>query len=150
MFTTIIIQIIGSYLATVAFAIITNVPRKTLHMCGLTGLIGWMTFWIFQNFQVGIGMASMAGAFMVAVCSHFCAKYKKMPITIFNIPGLVPLVPGGIAYQAVRSFVLGNYVEAIGFTVQVGVVAGAIAAGIMISEIFNRSIRHFRENKEQI
>lgn len=150
MFATILIHIICSYLATVAFAIITNVPRKTLNACGWTGAAGWMAFWLFQNFHLGVGAASMAGAFVVAVCSHFFAKYKKMPITIFNIPGLVPLVPGGLAYQAVRNFVLGDYIEAIGFTVQVGVVAGAIAAGIMLSEIFNHSIRRFRENKEQL
>lgn len=78
------------------------------------------------------------------------AKYKKLPITIFNVPGIVPLVPGGLAYQAVRNFVLGDYTEAIGFSVQVTVVAGAIAAGLMLSEVFNHSIRTFRERKERI
>ncbi|EFS04169.1 integral membrane protein, partial [Listeria seeligeri FSL S4-171] len=47
-------------------------------------------------------------------------------------------------------FVLGDYTEAIGFSVQVTVVAGAIAAGLMLSEVFNHSIRTFRERKERI
>ncbi|EUJ21469.1 threonine/serine exporter family protein [Listeria aquatica] len=144
---TIFIQLIFSYIATVTFAVITNVPKRALNACGLTGTLGWIFFWAIKELGGGTSMATLAGAFIVAVSSHFFAKYKRMPITIFNVPGIVPLVPGGLAYQAVRNFVLGDYTEAIGFSVQVTIVAGAIAAGLMLSEIFNHSIRRFREHK---
>ncbi|STY45377.1 Protein of uncharacterised function (DUF3815) [Listeria grayi] len=93
MFATILIHIICSYLATVAFAIITNVPRKTLNACGWTGATGWMAFWLFQNFHLGVGAASMAGAFVVAVCSHFFAKYKKCRSRFLIFPALSRLFP---------------------------------------------------------
>ncbi|EIA18912.1 threonine/serine exporter family protein [Listeria fleischmannii] len=149
MIFTILVQFIFSYLATVTFAIITNVPKKALNACGLTGAFGWMFFFALKELGSGTVMATIAGAFVVAVASHFFAKYKHMPITIFNVPGIVPLVPGGLAFQAVRNFVLGQYTEAIGFSVQVAMVAGAIAAGLMLSEVFNHSIRRFREHKEE-
>ncbi|EAE4357988.1 threonine/serine exporter [Listeria monocytogenes] len=147
---TIIIQLVLSYVATVTFAIITNVPKRALNACGITGTFGWMAYWTLMQMDSGTGASSLDGAFVVAVLSHFFAKHKKMPITIFNVPGIVPLVPGGLAYQAVRNFVLGDYTEAIGFSVQVTVVAGAIAAGLMLSEVFNHSIRAFRGRKERI
>lgn len=147
---TITIQLILSYVATVTFAIITNVPKRALNACGITGTFGWMAYWTVLQTDSGIGASTLAGTFVVAVLSHTFAKYKKMPITIFNVPGIVPLVPGGLAYQAVRNFVLGDYTEAIGISVQVTVVAGAIAAGLMLSEVFNHSIRTFRERKEHI
>ncbi|EGC0090380.1 threonine/serine exporter [Listeria monocytogenes] len=147
---TIIIQLVLSYVATVTFAIITNVPKRALNACGITGTLGWMAYWTLMQMDSGTGASSLAGAFVVAILSHFFAKHKKMPITIFNVPGIVPLVPGGLAYQAVRNFVLGDYTEAIGFSVQVTVVAGAIAAGLMLSEVFNHSIRAFRGRKERI
>ncbi|WP_239257175.1 threonine/serine exporter family protein [Listeria ilorinensis] len=146
---TIFIQIIFSYLATVTFAILTNVPKRSLNACGLTGTFGWMVFWVLSLLGAGNVMSTLAGAFMVAVASYFFSKYKKMPITIFNVPGIVPLVPGGLAYQAVRNFVLGEYNTAIAFSVQVAMVAGAIAGGLMLSEVFNHSIRRFREHKER-
>lgn len=71
-----------------------------------------------------------------------------MPVTIFNIPGIVPLVPGALAYQAVRNLVLGDYVVAVSISVKVLLVAGAIASGLVISEVFNHNIRNFREKKE--
>ena len=36
------IQFSFSFLATAAFAIITNVPRRALICCGLSGAFGWM------------------------------------------------------------------------------------------------------------
>ena len=39
------IQFLFSFLATAAFAIITNVPRRSLICCGLSGAFGWMIYW---------------------------------------------------------------------------------------------------------
>nr|WP_221770084.1 threonine/serine exporter family protein [Listeria booriae] len=150
MFWTVLMQLIFSFLATMAFAITTNVPRRSLIACGLTGTFGWMTYWILSHLDAGTTMSTLAGAFIVAIASFFFAKYKRLPVTIFNVPGIVPLVPGGLAYQAVRNFVLGDYIEAISFSVRVALVAGAIAAGLVLSEVLNHSIRRFREHKENI
>ncbi|EUJ51026.1 threonine/serine exporter family protein [Paenilisteria rocourtiae] len=150
MFWTILMQLAFSFLATLAFAIITNVPRRSLIECGLTGTFGWMTYWILMHLDAGTTMSTLAGAFVVAIASFFFAKSKRLPVTIFNVPGIVPLVPGGLAYQAVRNFVLGDYLEAISFSVRVALVAGAIAAGLVLSEVLNHSIRRFREHKENI
>ncbi|KMO63754.1 membrane protein, partial [Lacticaseibacillus rhamnosus] len=37
-----LIQLSFSYLATVAFAIIINVPRKALNLAGWSGMMGWL------------------------------------------------------------------------------------------------------------
>ncbi|EUJ23977.1 threonine/serine exporter [Listeria grandensis] len=150
MFSIVLMQIVFSFLATLAFAIITNVPRRSLIECGFTGTLGWMTYWILSHLEAGTTMSTLAGAFIVAIASYFFAKSKRLPVTIFNVPGIVPLVPGGLAYQAVRNFVLGDYIEAISFSVRVALVAGAIAAGLVLSEVLNHSIRRFREHKENI
>ena len=73
-----------------------------------------------------------------------------MPVTIFNIPGIVPLVPGSLAYQAVRNIVIGNYEKGAYFTVQAVMIAGAIALGLVASEVFNQNIRSFREKRESL
>ncbi len=73
-----------------------------------------------------------------------------MPVTIFNIPGMVPLVPGGLAYQAVRNLVTGSYQAAASYTVQAIMIAGAIALGLVLSEVFNHNIRNFKLKREAI
>lgn len=67
---------------------------------------------------------------------------------IFNIPSLVPLVPGGPAYQAIRELVLGDSAKSLDNLKIVIMTAGAIAAGFMITSLvetlvfkFNPSIK---------
>ncbi|MGX7418188.1 threonine/serine exporter family protein [Carnobacterium gallinarum] len=148
MLFTIFIQLAFSFLTTAAFAIITNVPKRSLMTCGLTGMLGWIIFWTTDALGGGDVFATFLGAFIVALASYFFSKRKKLPVTIFNVPGIVPLVPGGLAYQAIRNLVLGDYITAIGFSVRVLMIAGAIASGLVISEVFNHNIRSFREKKE--
>ncbi|MCI1987433.1 MAG: threonine/serine exporter family protein [Lactobacillus sp.] len=131
-----LIQISFSYLSTVAFAIIINVPRKALNLAGWAGAIGWLVYWVLlYDLDVGRMLANLLGAFAIGLCGMIFSRLKKMPVIIFNIPGLVPLVPGATAYQAVRALVLGQVTEASRLTVRVAMVAGAIAVGFMLAQL---------------
>lgn len=74
---TIIIQLVLSYVATVTFAIITNVPKRALNACGITGTFGWMAYWTLMQMDSGTGASSLAGAFVVAVLSHFLRNIRN-------------------------------------------------------------------------
>ncbi|MFD2306148.1 threonine/serine exporter family protein [Enterococcus termitis] len=143
-----LVQFSFSFLASSAYAIITNVPRRSLIACGLSGASGWMLYWIALQFGANVALGSLLGALSVASVSFICSRVLKLPVTIFNIPGMVPLVPGGLAYQAVRNLVIGNYQIAIDSAVQAVMIAGAIALGLVLSEVFNHNIRNFREKRE--
>ena len=60
-----------------------------------------------------------------------------MPVIIFNIPGFVPLVPGAIAYQAVRAVVMGQLNAALRYVSRVIMIAGAIAVGFMLAQLLS-------------
>ena len=62
-----------------------------------------------------------------------------MPTILFNIPSLVPLVPGGQAYQAVRYFALNDNTVALRYVVQVAMIAGAIAMGFFLAELLGQA-----------
>ena len=62
----------------------------------------------------------------------------KMPMILFNIPSLVPLVPGGQAYRAVRYFAIGKNDLALSYLVQVGMIAGSIAVGFFLAEFVSQ------------
>jgi len=131
------IQLSFSYLSTVAFAICINVPHKALNLAGWAGACGWMVYWLLEEAGSGRMLANLLGAVAIGVCGLIFARLKKMPVIIFNIPGLVPLVPGATAYQAVRAMVLGNMDLAIQLMVRVVMVAGAIAVGFMIAQLIS-------------
>lgn len=143
-----IIHCLFSYLSTVTFGIVTNVPRRVLNACGITGAVGWMIFWSTKNLEVGGILASFLGAIGIGLMSIYFSRTKKMPMTIFNIPSLVPLVPGGSAYQAVRSIVLGDYTSGAHSIITVIMTAGAIAAGFMVTSIVERLLKNLLDKNK--
>ena len=129
------IHFLFSFISTVAFGIITNIPKRSLAACGLTGAIGWMVYWGLRQHEQGLGFANFIAAIAIGCLSIFFSRRLKMPMIIFNIPSLVPLVPGGPAYQAIRELVLGDSTKSFDNLKIVVITAGAIAAGFMITSL---------------
>ncbi|EGO8342726.1 TPA: threonine/serine exporter [Enterococcus faecalis] len=139
-----IFHLLFSFLATVTFGIITNIPRKALVACGITGMIGWMIYYVLtQTFDASQTFANFLGTVGLGIASIFFSRYKKMPMIIFYIPSLVPLVPGGPAYQAVRSILLGNIDDGLQLILKVVFTAAAIAAGFMVTSLLERIVKRF-------
>ncbi|MFD1392817.1 threonine/serine exporter family protein [Lacticaseibacillus jixianensis] len=131
----VLVQVSFSYLSTIAFAIIINVPHKALNLAGWAGAAGWLVYWGLMQLATGRMLANLLGALTIGLCGIVFSRLKKMPVIIFNIPGLVPLVPGATAYQAVRALVLGDLDEALSLTFRVAMVAGAIAVGFLLAQL---------------
>lgn len=136
-----LIQFGFSYISTVAFAICINVPRRGLNFAGLAGMIGWMVYWLLIQAHMSIMLGNLLGAFAIGIAGVLFARYKKMPVIMFNIPGLVPLVPGATAYEAVRALVSADLDQGIRLLVQVILVAGSIAVGFMFAQLFSEITR---------
>lgn len=137
------IQLLFGFLSTVAFGVLTNIPRQALLAAGVTGGLGWLLYWGMRQLSFGIGSANFVAAFLIGLLSIFFSRRKKMPMIIFNIPSLVPLVPGGPAYKAVREFVLGDNQVALENIVIVLLTAGAIAGAFMITGVVETLVQKF-------
>lgn len=144
----IVINIVFSYLSAVGFGVILNVPRKALNGCGCVGVLGWLIYKFMMNQHAGMVLSNLTAALAIGLSSMFIARFKKMPMILFNIPSLVPLVPGGQAYRAVRNFAFGNNSEAIVYLVQVVLIAGSIAMGFFLAELVSRVYFKFRNKTE--
>lgn len=138
-------ELLMAYLATMCFGIILNIPRRALNMAGLIGGFAWGFYWIISRLGVGIVFGNLMAAFLISVISMYAAYYKKMPMVIFNIPSLVSFVPGGQAYQMIRNFAIGHSQTAWGFLVQVVVIAGAIAMGFILGELYHQIWQYGRK-----
>ncbi|QNQ81280.1 threonine/serine exporter family protein [Lactobacillus sp. PV034] len=147
----IIINFSFAWVASVGFALIINVPHRALLLCGLSGAAGWMAYWWDIQFHFGRLGSNLLGALVVGILGIFFARIKKCPVTVFNIPGIVPLVPGVPAYQAVRAMVEGKMAEAEDLLLKVAIVAIAIAMGFMLAqmvgEVFFRIINNRKKKK---
>ncbi|MDT2823025.1 threonine/serine exporter family protein [Enterococcus devriesei] len=144
---TFIINFLFSMFSTITFGIITNIPRRAFFTCGLTGATGWMTFWILQTYcHQNIGISNFLGALMIGLMSILFSRKMHMPVIVFNVPSLVPLVPGGPAFMAVRYMMDQKFTESMEKVVTVLVTAGAIALGFMFTNLIERALKRTRSN----
>lgn len=130
---------IFSFIASVAFGIILNVPRRALLPVGFIGSMGWVVYIIADQNQLGTIISNFLGALVIGILCIGASRHYRIPVIVLTTPAIVPLVPGAPAYMAVRRAVEENYPEAIDYIAAVLGTAGAIALAFMISKILERS-----------
>lgn len=81
----------------------------------------------------GEPLGMFVAAIAVAVFSELLARKRQQPVLVFLIPGVIPLVPGGKAYLTMLSFLREDYTEALVSLVSTILLAGAVAAGVIIA-----------------
>lgn len=142
-----IAQLITSFIASAAFGVIFNVPKKSLIQCGTVGMVGWFLYYYLVENEINSIAATLAAAFLVAVISQYFAKRYKTPITIFNVSGIIPLVPGGLSYDAMKHFVENDFNMAVQLAAKAFMLAGAIAMGLIFAEVMNQLVNKYNKRK---
>lgn len=131
-------QLAASFISAIAFGMIFNVPKKTLLPCGIAGVVGWIPYLYLVYLRFDQILATFITSLLVAFLSHFFSKTYKAPIIIFTVPGIIPLVPGGLAYDAMRHVVQQHYFAAIEYAAKAFMISGAIAIGLVFSEVVTK------------
>jgi len=85
--------------AALGFAVLFNVPQRTLLIEWIMGALGGMTKIILMQCTIGIVIATFAGASLVGILSVFAAHNKHTPPLVFSIPAVIPMIPGAFAYK---------------------------------------------------
>ncbi|MBH0231534.1 threonine/serine exporter family protein [Halobacillus yeomjeoni] len=141
---------IASFFASAAFGIIYQAPRNTIIKCGLVGMFGWVIYISLVWEEVDSVPATLIASFVIAMVSQMLARIYKTPMIIFSVPGIIPLVPGSLAYDAMRNFVQNDYSVAISIAAKAFMISGAIAFGLVFSEVLNQIIKKMRQRKAQL
>ncbi|MDQ6418375.1 threonine/serine exporter family protein [Paenibacillus sp. LHD-117] len=134
-------QLVTSFVSSALFGFIFNSPTRLLVHCGFVGMAGWMVYYAGIELGLDVIPATLIAAFLVTVISQLFAKLYKTPIIIFSVAGIIPLVPGGLAYDAMRHVVEDQYDTAVQLAVKAFMISGAIAIGLIFSEVINQIIR---------
>ncbi len=129
-----LIQVIGSFIAVISFAIIIGVPRRFLVYAGLVGAVGWLVYLLLLNADLSPVAVMFYSALVVALISHSFARLMKTPVTLFLIAGILPLVPGVGMYRIVYNLITNNNSLAGYYFNQTLQLAGMIALAIFIMD----------------
>ena len=147
-----------SFVGTVSFALIYNVPKKYYFACGITGMAGWLTYlFISSQKYMSASVASFFGALVVVLISRILTVYMKCPITVFLISGILPLVPGAGVYYTAYYIVTNQLTQASLKGIESLKIAFAIVMGIVVVVSIPRELFHlvfcrrkYRKSDEKI
>jgi len=121
-----------SFVSTIAYCTLFNVPVRTLLAGGLVGSSGWLIFYFTPLLGATQTMATFLAATFVSICSQLLSIYLRVPSTNFSVSGIIPLVPGSLAFRSMLELVNGNYLPGITLATQTSLMAGAIASGLIL------------------
>ena len=144
-----LVSIFFSYIATTAFAVLFNAPKRTLLPVGLIGAVGWSVYLLMRDYlSYSSPLSIFCGTVALSLMSELFARIYKQPVTIFAIPGIVPLVPGLPIYQGMYYMIMNAYSIGMEKLIKASMEAGAISLGILlVSGLFRifkvRRDRHF-------
>ncbi|HEY3389276.1 MAG TPA: threonine/serine exporter family protein [Prolixibacteraceae bacterium] len=85
--------------AGLGFAVLFNVPQRTLLIIWLIAAAGGLTKLMLMQCNIGIVIATFAGASLVGLLSVYAAHNKHAPPLVFSIPSVIPMIPGAFAYR---------------------------------------------------
>lgn len=132
-----IIHFGSSFITAFGFTILYNIPKKAIIPASLTGAIGWTSYFFLTNYLNLVDFIStIIASFFIAFASQIFARKLKTPVIIFTLPGLIPLVPGGMAFNMMRAFFEGNSDLGFQFATNTFLTAGALALGLSINGAF--------------
>lgn len=129
-----------SFFATASFAYFFYINKYDIFWTSLFGALGWLVYIIISGDFGNPTAGYMAGALCVGLLSEFSAVLLKKPATVFIVPGIIPLVPGGGMYETMLLSVLGKMDAAAEAGFRTLTAAAAIAVGIALASSLARLV----------
>lgn len=141
-----LVQIAGAFLAVASFSMILELPRRFMAWYGTAGAICWLVYLIARDATDSKILGAFAASLAVAVFGHVLARLLKAPVTVFLIPGILPLVPGASIYNSVYYMIQDNRSQATYYLVETLQFAGAIAMAVFLVD----SMFHLLRRKKKL
>ena len=127
----IIVQLITAMFGSLGFSLIFNVGKRYLLPASIGGLLSWIVYLLCVNLlSMDLMTATIVSAACCQIYAEMFARIMKCPTTVFYIPAVVPLIPGGSLYHTMYAAVYRNWDQFQSYGLQTLQVTLGIAVGI--------------------
>lgn len=141
---TILIQTLGAFLAVVGFSGIIDAPKKFRLWSGMAGAVCWSVYLLTLEISSSKIFATFISSLAVACFAHIAARILKAPMTVFLIPGILPLVPGTSIYYSVYNIIQNNSTKYSYYLMETLQIAGAIALAVFLMDSLFRHLKKLK------
>lgn len=125
-----LLRVAASFIAGGGFAILFNSSLRTALIVGLLSIIGNAARLALRDEGLGLPLATFVGAFAVGIAAAVARRWFDQPRISLTIPGIIMMVPGLYAFDALVLFNHGEITDALRATVLFGFVVAAMAMGL--------------------
>lgn len=140
----IVYQLLSAFVGSMGFALVFGMRRRYLFAASLGALLGWGVYLLTERFLSNSFLPPLLAAAFALSYSEIMAKALKTPATLFVVPAIIPLVPGGSLYYTMSYAVHRDMANARIYGTRTLESALAIAAGIS----FVLAVRELRTKRQ--
>jgi len=132
LFSAWLLPCLYSFLACAGFCFVFNIHGPGILICGGGGALGWLVYLLADFITSSIMLRYLLAAIIITLYSEIMARLRRCPVTSYLIIALLPLVPGGGIYEAMRFCVQGDTQQFLSALVRTFGIAGALALGTVL------------------
>ncbi|NLV92882.1 MAG: threonine/serine exporter [Firmicutes bacterium] len=146
-----LLQLLASFVVGYSYGVVAQVPRRYLLAGGFVGAGTWGGYLVGMALFPGNRIVgAFFGGIAVGLGSEICARRFRAPVTAFLVPGLITLVPGADAYLTMLYFLESQWERGITSATTTLFLAGAIAAGVVLTGSVFRIGVNLRTNRRPL
>ena len=124
------VQLITAFIGSFGFSLLFRLHRKHLLIASFGGMLTWGVYLLINSTLKDPFFANLISSIFAVSAAEGLAHWRKSPATVFLIPAIIPLIPGGALYYTMSYLVQNNMQMVAYYGHQVLISAFAIAAGI--------------------
>ena len=124
------LQLLTAFFGSMGFSLLFGLRKRHLFAASLGGLLVWGLYLLADSRLHSLSFSNLLASAFAVLYAEFLARRLKCPATLFVLPGIVPLVPGGSLYYAMSYAVRRDMELASEYGTATLQTALAIAAGI--------------------
>lgn len=131
-----IIQVIAAGLGAGGYSILFNIRRDKLLYAFAGGSLAWIIYILASQFiTTNAFITNMLAAAFATLYSELLARIKKAPTTVFLIPSIMPMIPGGGLFYTMSAVISNDTVLFEKYFVTTIETALGISIGIMFMSL---------------
>ena len=127
------IQVVAAGGAAACYALWYYIPRYAIVTAGVEGALGWLAYLLLVRVGATPLVATAVAAFVVGLLSWWFARLQHAPVTLYVVPGILPLLPGVTIYQGMLDLAHNQNAAGLLELVHALFLGGALAAGVALS-----------------
>lgn len=139
-----LVMILTAAIGTVGYCLNVNIKRNKIVYGCIGGVLSTFLYCVFVEADLSLLLQNLIPAAVVTFYAEVLARVVKAPATVFLIPSIIPLVPGGRLYYTMRAIVDGKGNDAKIFAMETIIIALGIAVGIVVVSLVFYHISHKR------